>query len=387
VKPGARWAIAIGLIVAMGVSLVVGGNEWETTTTSYGSIPAGYGATYQLLTELSLSRGRSFAEASGLADGATVWWIAPHELCDGAEAGDLEGATSGIWHSLDWIESGGTAVVFLPDRVQPCLEEIELAGLPLLPLRSSELDLKDEPEASAVRVVSGSIHPEPRGLGEIPLQFFEWREGFDVLSEDPQGRPFVVSRSLGAGRLVLVATAQPLTNQWLDHWDASLFVVDLARALGPPLIDEREHGLLPAPSAIPYLLESSALPALAGTLLLALLAVWWGRATPASGIEQDVAPPPSLEGFVASIATLYAGTRDHQEALRAYQEFALSQLRRAYRLAPDASTESVCERALASKDLADADLAPLREPAPIKGSAALLAEVARIDALVAKLAV
>ena len=393
-KPAARWAIAVGIFVVLGGALLTGGDDWEQTRTSYGAIPPGFGALYQLLEELELSRGRSFSEGLGLPAAATVWWIAPRGLCKGVLDGDLSDAESGIWHSMDWVERGGTAVIFLPALPLPCLEDIEIAGMPL-PVRMSDPDVIEYPldeedevlEEQAeewVRGAHGPLHPRPRSLGEIPLNSFEWSEGFETLASTASGRALVVSRSLGEGRLVFVAISAPLSNEWLDHHEASLFAVDLVLALGTPFLDEREHGLLPSPSAIPYLLGSLALPAFGGAALLALLVLWWGRAQLPPRLETEDARPPSLEAFIASIARLYASTRDYDEVLRCYREFALSQLRRAFLLPPDVSTRIVCDRVLASRDLSPEDLQPLLESPPVGHMATLLSEAARIDSVVAE---
>jgi len=400
VTPGARWSVAAALILLIGVGVLTRGGDWETTTTSYGSIPSGYGALLELLTDLGLSRGRSFVEGRGLPDAATVWWIAPGRLCSGVESGDLSEADSGLWRSLDWIEAGGTAVVFLPGTGLPCLSDVEVAGraLPLRPIDrpvgDAQRDAGDggaapapaDPEREQATIVAGPVDPEARSLGSIPLRFFETHEGFDTLVHDEAGRPLVVAAPLGAGRLVLAASAAPLRNQWLDHGDAAPFAVDLAVALGPPFIDEREHGLLPTPDPFRHLLGSAAAPAFAGAALLAAVALWWGRALLPPTLEPDAPPPPSLEAFVSSTAILYAATRDHGAVLRSYQEFALSQIRRAFLLPADVPARRVCDRLLASRDLTDADVEPLVAPTECRRASELHERVARIDDLLARVA-
>lgn len=402
-KPVARWSIAAAISVLLGVVLLSQGDHWEETPTSYGAIPEGYGALYELLSQLGLSKGRSFAEGEGLPEGATVWWISPRGLCERAETGDLSDAESGVWRSLPWVERGGTAVIFLPEWPEACLRDVELGGV-RMPFRV--LDVAHDRSASGApheaptpspgkpgahaaaepgTIVEGPLDPEPRALGP-GMASFHSSAGFQVLAWDQTGGALVVSRELGAGRLVFVSTALPLRNQWLDHGDASLLAVDLATALGPPLFDEREHGLLPSPRAVPYLLRSAALPAFAGVALLALLMLWWGRAPLPSRTDPEVEPPPSLEGFVASIAALYAGTRDHAEVLRCYQELALGQLRRIFLLAPDTPARNVRDRVLASRELTEADVDLLFDAPRARRKAELLGEVARIDALVVRVA-
>lgn len=400
-RPTARWSFASAVILLLALGLWARADDWEYTATSYGSIPQGTGALHELLGELSLSRGRSFGEGAALPRDATVWWIAPGGLCAGVEDGDLSEADSGIWHSLGWMQAGGTAVVFLPDVPLPCLSEIEVAGR-ALPQRPVDVEAlaespDDEPAGPGAGaedgvgpegavVLAGPLHPERRSLGAVPLRFFADAAGLEVLAHDEHGRALLVSATLGEGRLVLAATAAPLRNAWLDHADAALFAVDLALSLGPPLLDEREHGLLPSPHPIPYLLGSAALPAFAGAALLAGVALWWGRALLPPTLEPDVPPAPTLEAFVSSVAALYAGTRDHTALLRSYQEFAVSQLRRVFRLPPDVPEGRVCERALAARALSEDALRPLLDRRPCRGASELARKTRSIDALLARVA-
>ena len=182
---------------------------------------------------------------------------------------------------------------------------------------------------------------------------------------------------------MFVASAAPLRNRWLDQADAAPFAVDLALAFGQPLLDEREHGLLPAPSPIPYLLQSVAFPAFALAVLLACVALWRGRAELPPTLEPDTAEPPTLEVFVDSIATLYASTRDHAEVLRCYQEFALSQLRRLFHLPPDTTAQRACDRLRSSRGLSSDDVATLLESPACRKRSELLIAVGRLDAILA----
>ncbi len=105
--------------VAALVVLTVLGLLWprERSTfeaNSFGTLPAGQRALFELLTELDLPVARSFEGPEALAADAVVWWIEPRGLCDAGADGQGAAATS--WDPRPWLRAGGTAVVFLPTR-------------------------------------------------------------------------------------------------------------------------------------------------------------------------------------------------------------------------------------------------------------------------------
>ena len=111
----------VRLIVAMLALLAIvdfcSQREQATTPSSYGTVPKGHGAVFELLSELELVRGRSLAAASRLEPGGTIWWIEPSQVCDAriASAGrvDILDPDAVRWPVASWIEAGGTAVVLL----------------------------------------------------------------------------------------------------------------------------------------------------------------------------------------------------------------------------------------------------------------------------------
>ena len=392
----ARWMLVALLFVAILVGILNRGDDWELTPTSHGIIPPGHGAAYEMLRQLGLGAGRSYESEAGLPEAGTVWWIEPAGLCRAEEDEPLEEGDSGVWRAAEWIRRGGTAVVFLPERRLPCLYDHVLLG-GTLPTRDIDVDDEDafweeaqegegddeteEEDRSSATALVGSALRQRRSLEGVPLHFFRDTSGFEVLVADARLGPFVVSREIGAGRLVVVASAVPLQNRWLRTADAAPFVVDLALALGSPRVDEREHGLLPRPSTIRFLVTSAALPSIAGVTLLGLLWVWRARSDPALLLEPDLPAPPTLDTYIGSVAGLYRSTRDHGEVLRSYQEFALSQLRRHHRLPPDASLDQIQSRLLRSQGLSAADLGVVLDPPACSKRSELLAATARIDAL------
>ena len=223
----ARWTIAGLFFLAMFVEMVTRGESWELTNTSHGIIPSGHGAAYELLMQLELGAGRSYEDERNLSETATVWWIEPDGLCSDTGDGPLD-----------------------------CLAEGVLVGEPA-PARDLDIDDEDwddadryvkiHDEALSITTVTGQILRQPRMLTAMPFHYFRNAPNYEVLVSDEKFGPFVISREIGEGRLVLVASAQPLRNRGLREADAAPFVVDLALAFGPPLIDEREHGILPRP--------------------------------------------------------------------------------------------------------------------------------------------
>jgi hypothetical protein len=385
---GVRWTIAGLFFLAMFAEIVTRDESWELTQTSHGIIPVGHGAVYEMLMQLGLGAGRSYENERNLPEAATVWWIEPGGLCSGAGDGPLEADRSGVWRATDWMARGGTGVVFLPDKPLDCLAEGVLAGEPI-PART--LDVDDEApgdetlgeelneETLGITTMLGKILRQPRTLDKMPLRHFRNTMNYEVLVADVEFGPFVVSRKIGEGQLVLVASALPLRNTSLRKADAATFVVDLALAFGSPLIDEREHGLLPRPLPIVFLVRSAAMPAFGGVVLLGALLIWRARAESPPRLEPDQPEPPTLDAYIGSVANLYRGTRDHIEVLRAYQEFALSQLRRSLRLPPAASREQLENRLRLSSGVTSEDLETLlNEPACSKRSE-LLRATSQID--------
>jgi hypothetical protein len=172
----------------------------------------------------------------------------------------------------------------------------------------------------------------------------------------------------------------------LSKADAAPFVVDLALAFGSPLIDEREHGLLPRPSPILFLARSAALPAIGGVVLLGMLLVWRARSEFPPRLETDRHASPTLDAYIGSVASLYRSTREHAEVLRSYQEFALSQLRRLLKLPPDTSREQLQDRLLSSRGLTAEDLELILKEPTCSRRSELLKITSRIDEILERAA-
>ena len=163
--------------------------------------------------------------------------------------------------------------------------------------------------------------PRPRAIDVRNLRHFDPARlnGFTRVLGWPDA-PYAVEKRIGRGRLIAIADAAPLQNQQLDRADHVLLAIDLARAYGSPLFDERCHGMQPEVSLASALGWARAWLLAAGLGLCALLALWHLRSVPASTLARAPALDPGLAGFVDSLAVLYArkAPRDAAAVYRAY---------------------------------------------------------------------
>lgn len=203
--------------------------------------------------------------------------------------------------------------------------------------------------------VGGEGEGEGRGLeggaGRAPAG---WRALWVGLEDRA---PFALERTIGAGRLVVVADARVLANARLDEADAAPFVFDWVRATGSPWIDEHAHGVVPESSTLRYLLRSPAWAAMLGLLVLGLLIGWRGWAWPVRRVEEVDPEAPTLSAFVDSVARLYARSRDFDRIFERYRALSLERIRRALGLAPGTPAEIV----VASLRTREAGWSALRE--------------------------
>ncbi len=401
-----RHVVFVGVLVVLTVANFL----WPQapsplTSSSFGKSGSGHGAAYDLLTELELARGRSFESGRRFRDEGTVWWIDPVGVCDGriARSGeaDVLDDQDVRWPVSSWIEDGGVAVVFLQSAT---------AGGPLLPPQDAlvacdaiagvrlprriRLGDPDPAEETGGFTLEGALLAAPRVLAQPRIYAFEESLDWEVVArfrgEDAPGSPFVLSRALGGGRLVVVADSGFAHNGWLDQGDAAPLLVDLAVRLGAPRFDEREHGFVPETSAFRYITGSPALPVYAGLLVLGLLFVWRGNALPSRSVEEFDPATPTLDDYVASMSALYARTRDHARVFERYRELAASQLRRHFGLPHDVSARSLVERIEADPRRAPAagqqgrheGLKVLVEPRAVANAAELATATQELDELV-----
>ncbi len=341
------------------------------TSSSFGKAGSGHGALYDLLAEAGASRGRSFESGRRLADEGTIWWIDPVGVCDGRIAmggeADVLDAEDVQWPVGSWVREGGTAAVFLQsaDPGGPVLAPQgalvtcdAIAGVPV-PLRDrleAAAPDQSEPGTAHFRIrgdahfrIRGDLTQGARALSQAKAYAFQEALDWDVLASvervgDADVLPFVLSRSLGAGRLVVVADSGFTHNAWLDRADAAPLAVDLVAALGPPRFDEREHGFVPETSALRYIGRSAARPVFLGLLALGLLYAWRGNALPSRSVAEVDTAAPTLDNYVTSMAALYARTRDHARVVERYRELTVSRLERHFGLPPGLGPQALLER-------------------------------------------
>ena len=399
----------VAIPVAVMVLLTLVNWLWPSTpsplsATSFGRSGSGHGALFELLGELGANRGRSLESSRRLSGDTTIWWIDPLGVCDGRIAlqgeVDVLDADDVAWPGGAWVRAGGTAVVLLQsadpggplERAQEQLALCDaIAGIELprrSQLRAAGFDPESDAEelASAGMIVSGEVLRAPRGLSSPRAYAFDesldWQVAAEIQLGDEPAAPFVLSRVLGDGQLVVIADSGFSHNRWLDAADSAPLAVDLVLAYGAPRFDEREHGLLPETSALRYLTRSQALPTILGLALLGALYAWRGTALPARSVQEFDPAVPTLEAFVSSMAALYAGTRDHARVLERYRELSAERLRRHFGLPQGFSRLALADRIRRDGRVGAERLAPLTDAGTVNTATELAAAARRLDELV-----
>lgn len=332
-----RLLIAAALVLAFGAILAPPDRPDEGVST-YGTNPEGHAALFELLSKLDRTHGRSLRGVAQLPPDEVVWWIEPNGVCNSRIAlfggVDILDSDAVVWRAAGWVRRGGTAVVSLEPEGTEQASCDAIAGTPV-PGRV-------ETAGRLVRSVD-AFAAEPRELELAHLRVFGERGDFDVVAE-VEGKPLILERAEGEGRLVLISDSGFLRNDALGGKDAALLAVDLVRRYGPPFFDEREHGFVAETSALRYVAASSAWPVFAGVALFGLLVVWRGHALPARATPEYAPATPTLETFVRSLAGLYERSKDHDEIYERYRELQRSRVRRHFGLPPDLSAEAFAER-------------------------------------------
>ena len=320
-----RWvwiSTALSVLTVVNLSMANDDPMLDLGQTSYGKSSDGFGAVYDLLSELDPHSTRSRERYQTLATDRTLWLLAPEFLAEGSDAAlpePLRGDAT-LSAELDaWIARGGTAVVFgLP------LSDWSHYQLTLAKVAEHEKE-NEQDDAQVKRVphvaVPSTLARQLRAIEIEGLRNFapELPAGFERVLGTPDA-PFAVRKQIGKGRLLAVADARPFANKALDGADHANLAVDLARAFGTPIFDERCHGLLPERSLSSALGRRRLLLLAFGLGLCLLLALWHLRSVPASSIARLPGLDPGLESFVDSLALLYSrkAPRDAGAVYRAY---------------------------------------------------------------------
>jgi uncharacterized protein DUF4350 len=308
----------VSLVAA--VVLLLGLNLWmapkvalRESPTSFGVERQGYKAAYNLLLELGVPVRRSYVRPGAVPANGSLWLVSPSFL-----NGDLRDDDAAGGALLRWVRAGGTAVVFGdPESDWKRLNIKRGLGV-----------------GGAANLIKGDFAPRARQLDAIELVHFAAANDHAAHAKARvrltcDGAPFALEMPLGAGRLVAVADGRFMRNANLGSGDASVLLVDLVRALGPPVFDEYFHGMVESGSLVATLAGSRVILPLVAGLLLALL--WIGEQhswPPRRLAERAEEPVPSIASFLDSLAVLYARARDPGAAFRAYRAGFLHRVRR-----------------------------------------------------------
>ena len=357
-------SIAAVLLILLGVNLWLRpNNDSLRSQTSFGVLPSGYKAAYDLLSELHFPIARSYLRPNELPATHPMWFVDPSFMDPGQR-----GAGDDARELLKWIRSGGTAVVF--GSRYSLWKRLEIAP---------ELSSPD-PGKAEVEMVRGDFARLPRMLYISGLLYFAATPKDARVRLSFDGVPFALEVPLGKGRLIAVADDRFLINANLDQADASLLLVDLARALGAPTFDEHFHGLAAPSSPIWSIVYSRAMLPILVALLAAL--VWmsaqrvWPRRTLADMRE---GPDPQVASFIESLGVLYSRASDPAAVFKAYRAGFLRRLRRQISARPDLPDDAVMERLARDRSLSTETRRWLIESAIPRSNAELVVAVRAIE--------
>jgi hypothetical protein len=231
---------------------------------------------------------------------------------------------------------------------------------------------------------SGLLVPASRRLDPLPkrraVRTLKHVRGWQRVLRSGHA-PFVVERPWGTGRLVVVADGRTFSNHELERADHALLAIDLVRAYGAPVFDE-VAALRQTRGMLGYLASSAAAPVFLGLAALGLLVAWHGALVPARRLPPLGDPTPRLDGFVDSIATLYARTRDHGRAFDRYRDLVTGTLRRHFSLSPDVPAQVVIARARRLRPDLSADFELLAGGTAVRDAVTLRTATASLDRLV-----
>jgi hypothetical protein len=311
----------------------------------------GYKAAFDLLSEMHFPVTRSYRRPRLTPTGQILWFVAPSFLI-----ADKPSAHEDAHEVVEWASRGGTALIF-GDATS----------------NWSVLGLTREIEQGEDRaLIKGDLEPLPRWL-DLPavLHFAAAGDEHDKHDQDKHtnvaaaharervrltadGKPFALEVPVGrhSGRLIVVADDRFLRNEHLADGDASLLLVDLVRAFGPPVFDEHSHGLAAPASLATAVLDSRAIVPILIGLLVAMLWMFSQRAWPRRSLEADPElPAPSIASFVESLSILYSRAGDPAAVFRAYRAGFLRRLRRQVGLRADYPEGLLLERIARDRSL------------------------------------
>lgn len=145
-----------------------------------------------------------------------------------------------------------------------------------------------------------------------------------------QGRPVVASLPLGAGQVVALASAEPLTNAALAHGGHAALLAELT-AGGPVGFDEYHLGHGAEPGVLGYLAQRGLLAPLPQLVLLALLWLWRAQIALATRRPEEPHAASSPTPLVDGLARLYRAALPPPAAVRLLLHHGLDRLTRSLR--------------------------------------------------------
>ncbi len=341
------------LLLLLGLNLWLWPNQaLQNSPTSFGIMRDGYQAAFDLLNELHFPVKRSYRRPKLMPTDETVWFVAPSFL-----DADRPHAHDDAHEVAEWATRGGTAVIFGAPG-----SDWKMLGLTRQTERSehTEKNEKDPDEDVPRTLIKGEIAPVPRWLDTPDLLHFAATD--KQASAHPHervlltanGKPFAVEVAAGTrkGRIIAIADDNFLRNEHLAEADASLVLVDLARAFGAPVFDEHSHGLAPSASLTFAILDSRAILPLIIGLLAAMLWAWSERRWPRRSLDEgSELPAPSISSFVESLAILYSRAGEPAAVFRAYRAGFLRRLRRQVGVRADYPEALLLERLARDRSL------------------------------------
>jgi hypothetical protein len=331
-------SIAAVLLILLGLNLWLAPDDaLQHSPTSFGVMRDGYKAAFDLLSEAHFPVRRSFRRPKMTPTDQTLWFVSPSFLVP-----DKPGAHEDAHEVVEWAARGGTAVIF-----GEAGSDWKTLGL----ARDVETVREKDKDRTLIK---GELGPIPRWLDTPPLFHFTALNTKDAAAHSHErvlltadGKPFALEMTVGdhRGRLVAIADGIFLRNEYFADADASLVLVDLARAFGTPVFDEHSHGLSPPSSLTLAILDSRAILPLAIALLAAALWIFSLRLWPRRALdEESELPAPSISSFVESLSILYARAGDPAAVFRAYRAGFLRRLRRQVGLRTDYPEDLLLQR-------------------------------------------
>jgi len=290
---------------------------------------------------------------------------------------------AGLEGGVPPVEGRYSPVVFSVGRATQRREDFDYGATRVLPGPTLAFFDRDDSSANGTAdTITDTITDE--ATDSIANGMEGWRP---LWIEADDRTPLALERTLGKGRLIVIADARILSNGRLAKVDSAPFVFDWVTEYGPPWIDEHAHGVVPEAGTFRYLARSPAWAAGLGLMLLCTLVIWRGHAWPTRVVSEFDPDAPTLAAFVDSVARLYSRTHDHARVFERYRAVCLDRIRRALGLAPGTGVEiilaSLRRRAQNWPELRDSGLSHLlTKQLPIPGADDLIRNAARLDDLV-----